>query len=386
MIYIAVFNSPYFGGGVEQVVAQLIEHFSSSFRENVTVLCSDPAQADRFEYRGIPCINLKTRRGQLLGQLRLAPQREFSAKLADFVQNNLKSGDVLNVQGVEYLYELGKRGNLPSGVTVVATAHGSLFNQASEYLVKNLPLKLWAVKAFFFFWRAYYYHLERTGLKAADRLITINQTIRDFYQRVYGFKGPIKVIYNGMAGSVTAVKRNTAAPEAFKALMVGSNTLIKGLDVAVRALEQYHRDTANPPIALTIVGFSDFPAKLPRYVGAPYLNYVGRVKPEEVRGFYPQADFLLMPSRFEGFPLVILEALQAGLPVIASKTCKTYELPHYDQFSIVLDTYTIDAWVEALKTLTGNYARYQEGVARADLGAFTWEKAAIAYQEELSHD
>jgi glycosyltransferase involved in cell wall biosynthesis len=46
------------------------------------------------------------------------------------------------------------------------------------------------------------------------------------------------------------------------------------------------------------------------------VRFVGPV--EDAGSSYRAADALVMPSRFEGMPLVLLEAMSAGLPVVAS--------------------------------------------------------------------
>ena len=48
------------------------------------------------------------------------------------------------------------------------------------------------------------------------------------------------------------------------------------------------------------------------------VTFVGRVDPAKVPGYMLASDILVMPSLSEGFPLVILQAMAAGLPIVAS--------------------------------------------------------------------
>ncbi len=51
----------------------------------------------------------------------------------------------------------------------------------------------------------------------------------------------------------------------------------------------------------------------------PEPVFLGQLKSaEEIEGFYQRLDALLLPSRTEAFPLVVVEALSRGLPVVAS--------------------------------------------------------------------
>lgn len=387
MIYVAVFNSPYFGGGVEQVVAQLVNNFKPNFKKELAIICCDPERDEKFFYKDVPCFNLPVNRSGAWNKLFLRTQLDFSRKLANFIEENLKEGDVVNVHGLEYLYELGLRGSSRSRVKIIVTAHGSLFNQVSEYLVKRLPNKYLLVRVWFFFWRWYYYRLEKIALRAADEMIAINKTISNYFKQIYHYDNPIKVIYNGINGinnkSITKIHKLNR--QKFRAIIVGSNTVLKGLDIAVRTVEYYNK-TSNTPLYLSIVGFTDFPDMLPQFISNPFINYVGRVSPQNIDRYYEESDFLLMPSRFEGFPLTILESLRSGLPVIVSDICKTNELPSNKNYSIIVRGYKISSWVDAIKKMTLEYESYKAGIGKADLKNFYWSNVANSYAVELTND
>ena len=55
----------------------------------------------------------------------------------------------------------------------------------------------------------------------------------------------------------------------------------------------------------------------------PEIKYLGRVQPIQMPDMYKMADFLIFPSKYESHPIVPLEAMASGLPVIASSTSNT---------------------------------------------------------------
>lgn len=94
---------------------------------------------------------------------------------------------------------------------------------------------------------------------------------------------------------------------------VGRAEKSKGLDVLIDAFQQ-----ANLPNAwLTIVGHGDALAQLRRRAGPRVVLPGFSREPKEWMSAF---DVFVSPARFEPFGLVLLEAMQAGLPIIATRT------------------------------------------------------------------
>ena len=91
-------------------------------------------------------------------------------------------------------------------------------------------------------------------------------------------------------------------------LFFGRAPLIKGADVLARALERLDR-----PAVITVATPPEVRAQLARHADLLQLEHVDDVVP-----LFWAADALAMPSRAEGFGLVLLEATLTGLPVAAS--------------------------------------------------------------------
>jgi len=134
-----------------------------------------------------------------------------------------------------------------------------------------------------------------------------------------------KFILGGLPGERILVKPNFPAGEFVPktqpgehALFVGRLSVEKGvhdLPLAWSMLTQ--------PVPLKIVGDGpqmDALSRAAREGTSKQLELKGRLGTEQIRLLMSKARFLVFPSVwYEGFPMVIGEALAAGLPVIASK-------------------------------------------------------------------
>lgn len=104
-------------------------------------------------------------------------------------------------------------------------------------------------------------------------------------------------------------------------LFVGRLRIRKGVEVLLEALDAVRR--TNPGARLLIAGDGEHRAVLERKAAelglGPSVVFLGRCDASRVRGLLSSAAALVVPSTYEGMPLVVLEAMEAGLPVVASR-------------------------------------------------------------------
>jgi UDP-glucose:(heptosyl)LPS alpha-1,3-glucosyltransferase len=109
-----------------------------------------------------------------------------------------------------------------------------------------------------------------------------------------------------------------AAPNDFVAVFVGGDWARKGVDIAISAVAEDRR-SLGLPVSLWIVGPGDessYRALAREQDVEPYVRFFGRRA--DTDRFYKAADAFVLPSLYEAFPLVALEAAACGLPVIAT--------------------------------------------------------------------
>lgn len=125
-------------------------------------------------------------------------------------------------------------------------------------------------------------------------------------------------------------------------LYVGHLKKIKGPDRLMAAFaELVHSEVPAPPAPLTLVFIGDGPKRsdLDRLAGTlgvvDRVRFLGARPPEEVALWMNVAGCLCLPSRSEGMPNVVLEALASGCPVVATDVGDVRAVVHEPQGIVV---------------------------------------------------
>lgn len=173
-------------------------------------------------------------------------------------------------------------------------------------------------------------YVERAFMRRASRIICITEALARFnVERVGLPAGKLDVIHYGMDDLPTAW-----GPPGGPDLPADARILLsvsrlepqKGLDVAIEALARLRPD--HPRAVLVVLGQGSLAGELRALArargvdDAVYLPYsVG-----DVADWLRRADVLVHPARWEGFGLALLEAMLAGLPVVASRVSAIPEI------------------------------------------------------------
>jgi glycosyltransferase involved in cell wall biosynthesis len=174
--------------------------------------------------------------------------------------------------------------------------------------------------------------LECWATGAANRIVCVSQSVAEFSRR-RGFPSEkLVVIPNGidLASWRDARPANLgqlgAPPGRRLLLYVGRLDNQKGLDRFFRELPQVFREL--PEHDLLIVGEGKEKVALAqlaqRLAVADRVRFVGWR--DDIPAIVAAADLLVLPSRWEGMPNVVLEAMAAGKPVVATQAEGTVEL------------------------------------------------------------
>ncbi|GAF85311.1 unnamed protein product, partial [marine sediment metagenome] len=107
----------------------------------------------------------------------------------------------------------------------------------------------------------------------------------------------------------------------FQVLFVGSVGQRKGIKYLLEAIKKLNTDKIKLKIIGPVIGSG---RAFKAYSGI--CEYLGPLGQDEVKNHMHQSDCFVLPSLFEGFGLVILEAMATGMPVIASANTAAPEI------------------------------------------------------------
>ena len=257
-------------------------------------------------------------REELRSQVHPSPRLRFVYPQKPLVKALWRShGIVKDLQRDHIDIYHGLSGELPvgirsSGIRSVVTIHDLIFMRHPEYYYW-WDVKIYAAK------------FHRT-VKEADRIIAISEcTKRDIVQLGGVSPDIIDVVYQSCStffhlpadeGKRQEVNARYLLPPRY-IVSVGTIEERKNILLAVKALQRLPDD-----LALVIVGRdTPYAEKVRRYVEENRLGhrvlFLHQVPNADLPAIYQMAEACVYPSRYEGFGIPVIEAIQSGLPVVA---------------------------------------------------------------------
>jgi glycosyltransferase involved in cell wall biosynthesis len=162
-----------------------------------------------------------------------------------------------------------------------------------------------------------FFALERVMARFTDYILFVSEYERSAFHRKIGKPDrPSRLVYNGLREA--EFEKVAAAPGAADFLYIGMMRDLKGPDLFIDALAQVEMRFGRN-LAAVMVGDGEH---LPRYEAqVKRLGLEDRVrflKPMPARQAFALAGIVVVPSRAEAMPYIVLEGLAAGKPMIAS--------------------------------------------------------------------
>ncbi|WP_431842007.1 glycosyltransferase family 4 protein [Calidifontibacter indicus] len=225
------------------------------------------------------------------------------------------------------------------------------------------------------------------------RVIALTPEVKADIMRHYGVPdADIDVIPNGYSAREFFVPSEEARAEVRRELGVGDDERLvifvanelerKGF----RQLAHAIASLADPSVRLLAVGgFSVAEAKaIIREAGLHERQALLAGRTSDIHRYYAASDFFALPTKYEAWGLVVVEAMASGLPVLTSVTAgAAVAVRDGDNGVLVGDPTSIDDVSAGLRRLLELQAD-PEGIARS-VARFEWSNVLRSYESTLAH-
>lgn len=193
------------------------------------------------------------------------------------------------------------------------------------------------------------------------------------------------VVHNGLPAIEAESRGGGGLPTGPYALCASRLAPYKGLDLLFMAFARL-RERA-PGLKLVVCGGDQLRGGLESFTRVlrieSAVRFVGQVGRPRLKRLLDRCLFFTLPSRRENLPLVLLEAMAAGKPVVAARVGGVPEVVTDGRDGLLVEPGDVDGLVEAMGMLVADAGlRGALGRrARLKVRAFDWGKAARRYEE-----
>ena len=193
------------------------------------------------------------------------------------------------------------------------------------------------------------YHIEKRGMDAASKIITVSNLTRDIVINKYHIDpDKVETVYNAV--EPVEISENLIIKKGFDEKVVtflGRITLQKGPEYFIEAAYKVLQVMDN--VRFVMAGSGDMMERMMRRAASLKItdrfHFTGFLKGAYVFSMLDMSDVYIMPSVSEPFGISPLEAMQSNVPVIISKQSGVAEILTH---AVKTDFWDIDAMADAI--------------------------------------
>jgi len=222
------------------------------------------------------------------------------------------------------------------------------------------------------------YTLEKAGMDAADRIITVSNLTKNIVINQYGINPEkVQTVYNAVEQQEAEKKVYTKNIKEKIVTFLGRITFQKGPAYFINAAYKVLQKTEN--IRFVMAGNGDMYEQMIRYTAELGITdkfyFTDFLKGDEVTKMFSISDVYVMPSVSEPFGISPLEAIRSNVPVIISKQSGVAEVL---KNAVKIDYWDEDAMADAIygivnyKGLAKMFIRH----SKKEVDEMKWDKPA----------
>ena len=318
--------------GAERWIIALVKHLDPIRVESIVSALKDDPALDAPICREAAFAGFQTHIFEAFGKVNFSAVR----KIRDYIKRN--DIDILHTHGYK-VDMIGLLATIGTKCRVVATPHG---------WSRDAGIKLQV-----------YEFVDRAVFPFFDAVAPLSAELFSELRKIPGLNGKLRLITNGVdIGEIDAV---TVPALEIEALRAEGNTIIgyvgqlitrKGLDILLRAFGRL----SIPKKRLYIVGGGDARGDLEslvRRLGLEKEVFFGGFREDRLsllKGF----DIFVLPSRLEGIPRCIMEAMVARVPVVASNIPGCRDVIIHEKTGLLFKTDNVDSLSHEIGRILSN--------------------------------
>lgn len=327
-------------GGEQKVTTMIADQLSD--QNEVEIINFSGSQKSYFE-TAVPVVNFKSE-----SRINHFLRKGFSRIVGGVLKKNVSPFFMNRKHLNELLIEIGRT----NPELIVLVAELPYYTAEIKKFFPNIKVVVWLHNPL----QLYYEHIFRysrpiflDALKIADQVIVLTHQDVKYAKNILELE--VICIYNPL----TLTGHSKYQPNSTNIAVAGRYAVYqKGLDYLPRITE-----VLQAPWTIQLAGTGS-PTEIKKVhalfssISKERYSMLGALDKEGMVHLFSTSAFYLMTSRFEGLPLVLIEAMHFGLPIVSFDNVGSREIIGNNQYGILIEQGNIEQLTQQIKRLMNN--------------------------------
>ena len=334
----------YMAGGVERVLTLKANYFAEHFGYDITIILTEGKDKPLFYPLSdrIKIVNLNVNFEELWTSsfvkklfVYLSKQRIFKKRLtAELMHIRPDITVSLLRREINFINDI-KDGSKKIGELHVNRANYRNFEEGDANFIKNLFAKFWMCSLV-------------SHLKRLDKFIVLTEEDKASWTELSN----VEVIPDPLAFDITEV----SPLKAKRVIAVGRYVYQKGFDLLLQAWAKIEKQFPDWELAIYGMGDRSSYENLAKQLGINMNRCHLNGSTQNIKKEYLESSLFVFSSRFEGFGMVLIEAMACGLPVVSFDCpCGPKDIVSHDEDGLLVPSGDIDKLANAMSQLMDSY-------------------------------